>query len=143
MPGAQLRVRLDPEHWLSAGSDEEVHAIVESQRVFSPLKLDKGTNVGVYAKKDEVVGSGLVWDDVRDLLAQKAFLMHQPVGDGHVIAFAEDPNYRGYAESTELALHERGPAGTGVLITAGVRESRRRAAATSRRLPPAGPPTGP
>ena len=102
MPGAQLRVRLDPEHWLSAGSDGEIYAIVESQRVFSPLKLDKGTNVGVYAKKDEVVGSGLVWDDVRDLLAQKAFLMHQPAGDGHVIAFAEDPNYRGYAESTEL-----------------------------------------
>jgi len=102
VPGAQLRVRLDPEHWLSAGSDEEIYAIVESQRVFSPLKLDKGTNVGVYAKKDEVVGSGLVWDDVRDLLAQKAFLMHQPLGDGHVIAFAEDPNYRGYAESTEL-----------------------------------------
>jgi len=24
--------------------------------------------------------------------------MHQPVGEGHVIAFAEDPNYRGYAE---------------------------------------------
>ena len=102
VPGAQLRVRLDPEHWLSAGSDGEICAIVESQRVFLPLKLDKGTNVGVYAKKDEVVGSGLVWDDVRDLLAQKAFLMHQPLGDGHVIAFAEDPNYRGYAESTEL-----------------------------------------
>jgi hypothetical protein len=102
VPGAQLRVGLDPEHWLSAGSDGEIYAIVESQRVFSPLKLDKGTNVGVYAKKDEVVGSGLVWDDVRDLLAQKAFLMHQPTGDGQVIAFAEDPNYRGYAESTEL-----------------------------------------
>ena len=102
VPGAQLRVSLDPEHWLSAGSDGEICAIVESQRVFLPLKLDKGTNVGVYAKKEEVVGSGLVWDDVRDLLAQKAFLMHQPLGEGHVIAFAEDPNYRGYAESTEL-----------------------------------------
>ncbi len=102
VPGAQLRVVLDPEHWLSAGSDGEIHAIVESQRVFSPLKLDKGTNVGVYAEKGEVVGSGLVWDDARDLLAQKAFLMHQPTGDGHVVAFAEDPNYRGFAESTEL-----------------------------------------
>jgi hypothetical protein len=102
VPGAQLRVVLDPEHWLSAGSDGEIHAIVEGQRVFSPLKLDKGTNVGVYASKGEVVGSGLVWDDARDLLAQKAFLMHQPTGEGHVIAFAEDPNYRGYAESTEL-----------------------------------------
>jgi hypothetical protein len=102
VPGALLRVRLDPEHWLAAGTDGEIAAIVESRRVFTPLKLDKGTNVGVYAKKDEVVGSGLVWDDVRDLLAQKAFLMDEPLGEGHVIAFAEDPNYRGYAEATEL-----------------------------------------
>jgi hypothetical protein len=102
VPGALLRVALDPEHWLSAGSDGAIHAIVESRRVFTPLKLDKGTNVGVYGKKDDVVGSGLVWDDVRDRLAQKAFLMHQSQGDGHVIAFAEDPNHRGYAEATEL-----------------------------------------
>ncbi len=102
VPGALLRVTLDPEHWLAAGTDGEIHAIVESRRVFTPLKLDKGTNVGVYARKDQVVGSGLVWDDVRDLLAQKAFLMHQPIGEGHVVAFAEDPNHRGYAEATEL-----------------------------------------
>jgi hypothetical protein len=102
VPGALLRVTLDPEHWLSAGTGGRVYAVVESRRVFGPLKLDKGTNVGLYAKKEDVVGSGLVWDDVRDLLAQKAFLMHQPMGEGHVVAFAEDPNYRGYAESTEL-----------------------------------------
>jgi hypothetical protein len=102
VPGALLRVTLDPEHWLAAGTDGEIHAIVEGRRVFTPLKLDKGTNVGVYAKKDEVVGSGFVWDDVRNLVAQKAFLMHQPIGQGHVVAFAEDPNYRGYAEATEL-----------------------------------------
>ena len=35
-------------------------------------------------------------------LAQKAFLMHQPLGRGHVVAFAEDPNYRAYAEATQL-----------------------------------------
>jgi hypothetical protein len=102
VPGALLRVTLDPEHWLAAGTDGEIHAIVDGRRVFTPLKLDKGTNVGVYAKRDEVVGSGFVWDDVRDLVAQKAFLMHQPIGQGHVVAFAEDPNYRGYAEATEL-----------------------------------------
>jgi hypothetical protein len=102
VPGALLKVDLDPEHWLSAGTDGEIHAIVESRRVFTPLKLDKGTNVGVYGRRNEVVASGVVWEDARDLLAQKAFLMHQPTGEGHVIAFAEDPNYRGYAEATEL-----------------------------------------
>jgi hypothetical protein len=33
---------------------------------------------------------------------QKAFLMHQPFGQGHVIAFAEDANYRAYAEASML-----------------------------------------
>jgi hypothetical protein len=102
VPGALLRVHLDPDHWLSAGTDGEIQVIVDSRRVFSPLKLDQGTNVGVYADREEVVASGLVWDETRDQLAGKAFLMHQPLGDGHIIAFAEDPNYRGYAEATEL-----------------------------------------
>jgi hypothetical protein len=102
VPGALLRVELDAEHWLSAGTDGAVQAVVEGRRVFTPLKLDKGRNVGVYARRDEVVASGLVWDETRDQLAQKAYLMAQPLGEGHVVAFAEDPNYRGYAEATEL-----------------------------------------
>jgi hypothetical protein len=104
VPGALLRVELDREHWLSAGTDGAVQALVESRRIFTPLKLDKGRNVGVYARRDDVVASGLVWDDTRDQLAQKAFLMEQPLGEGHVIAFAEDPNNRGYAEATELVF---------------------------------------
>ncbi len=102
VPGALLQVVLDTEHWLVAGTDGEIQAIVEGQRVFSPIKLDLGRNVGVYAKKDRLVASGLVWDEAQDLLAQKAFLIHQPMGRGHVIAFAEDPNYRAYAEATQL-----------------------------------------
>ena len=75
---------------------------MDSRRVFSPLKLDEGRNVGVYDSVDEVVASGFVRDGARELLARKAFLMHQTLGRGHVVAFAEDPNYRGYAEATEL-----------------------------------------
>ena len=49
-----------------------------------------------------LVLSGTVWEEGQPQLANKAFLMHQPMGRGHVIAFAEDPNYRAYAEGTEL-----------------------------------------
>jgi len=35
-------------------------------------------------------------------LAQRAYLMHQPMGRGHIVAFAEDPNYRAFTEATEL-----------------------------------------
>ena len=70
--------------------------------MFAPLKLDAGTNVGVYAPADRLVAAGLVWKEAQPLLAQRAFLMHEPMGRGQVIAFAEDPNYRAYAEGTEL-----------------------------------------
>jgi hypothetical protein len=101
-PGAVLRVNLDTEHWLASGTDGAIQVIVEGHRVFTPVKLDQGTNVGVFTTKDRLVASGLVWDEARDQLAQKAFLVEQPMGDGHIIAFAEDPNYRAFAEATEL-----------------------------------------
>jgi hypothetical protein len=76
--------------------------MVTGPRIFTPLKLDKGRNVGVYAAEDRLVASGLVWEEAREPLARKAFLMHQPTGRGHVVAFAEDPNFRAFAEATEL-----------------------------------------
>ncbi len=101
-PGALVRVLLDTEHWLSAGTDGEIQVLVEGDRVFRPLKLDAGRNVGVYARSDRLLVGGLIWDRAKELLAQKAFLMHQSLGRGHVIAFAEDPNYRAFTETTQL-----------------------------------------
>ncbi|MBX7185810.1 MAG: hypothetical protein K1Y01_11760 [Vicinamibacteria bacterium] len=101
-PGSYLRVMLDPEHWMSAGTDFEMGVLVESRRIFTPITLDKGENVAVYAKKDKLRLSGLVWEEAQTALAQKAFLIHQSMGAGHVIAFAEEPNYRAYTEGTML-----------------------------------------
>jgi hypothetical protein len=101
-PGAILRVLIDTDHWLSAGQDEETQTMIEGNRVFAPIKLDAGRNVGVYAKKDRLIASGLIWPDAQDILVQKAFLMHQPFGQGHVVAFAEDANYRAFSEGTML-----------------------------------------
>ena len=101
-PGAILRVILDTGHWLSAGTDGEIGVLVEGSRIFSPITLDRGTNVGRYAALEDLVLSGIVWDDARPQLANKAWLLHQPVGRGQLIAFAEDPNYRAYAETTQL-----------------------------------------
>ena len=101
-PGSVLRVELDRDHYLSAGTDGEVQAMVDGRRVFTPLRLDQGTNVGVYAKTDRLVAAGLVWEEARKQLAEKAYLVEEPTGRGRVIAFAEDPNYRAFAEATEL-----------------------------------------
>jgi hypothetical protein len=102
LPGAMLRVTLYPYHWLTAGLDGEIQVIAEGTRVFAPLKLDSGVNVGIYSPVDRLVAAGHVWKEALPLLSQRAYLMHQPTGRGHVIAFAEDPNYRAYAEATQL-----------------------------------------
>jgi hypothetical protein len=101
-PGAILRVVLDTNHWLTAGHDAETQVMIEGNRVFAPIKLNSGRNVGVYETKDKLIASGLIWPDAQDILVQKAFLLHQPFGQGHVIAFAEEPNYRAFTEATML-----------------------------------------
>ncbi len=102
VPGAILRTVLDTEHWLAAGTDGEIGVLVEGSRVFRPITLDDGTNVGRYADLDDLVLGGIVWEESRPQLANKAFLIHQPYGRGQLVAFAEDPNYRAYAEATQL-----------------------------------------
>jgi len=102
VPGAILRVILDTEHWLASGTDGEIGVFVQGSRVFRPITLDEGSNVGRYSDIDDLVLSGTVWTESRPQLANKAFLMYQRFGGGQIIAFAEDPNYRAYTEATQL-----------------------------------------
>lgn len=102
IPGAILKVHLDPNHWLSSGTDGEIGVLVNGARVFSPLTLNDGTNVGRYGTIDELVLSGVVWEEARPQLASKAFLMREGRGSGQIIAFAEEPNFRAYTEATQL-----------------------------------------
>lgn len=102
VPGALVNVIADTSHILAAGTGGALAAMVGSSRIFSPLTLDEGTNVAIYAAVDDLLASGIIWEDTRPQLASKAYLMHQPLGQGRVVAFAEDPNFRGYAEGTML-----------------------------------------
>jgi hypothetical protein len=101
-PGAIVHVDVDRGHWLASGTDGRIGVLVDGTRIFQPLTLDRGTNVGVYAQVDDLVAGGIVWEEARPQLARKAFLLHQPVGRGQLVAFAEDPNYRAYAEASQL-----------------------------------------
>ncbi len=102
VPGAILKVILDREHWMSSGTDGEIGVLVEGSRVFSPMTLDDGRNVGRYGTLDDLVLSGIVWEEARPQLASKSYLMVEGYGGGQIIAFAEDPNYRAYAEASQL-----------------------------------------
>ncbi|MBI1765073.1 MAG: peptidase M14 [Acidobacteria bacterium] len=101
-PGAIVRVNINRAHWLGFGYGDTTTVLVDSNRIFSLVKLDRGTNVGVYAPDDKFFVSGFMFEDARKQLPNKAFLMHVPTGRGHVIAFAEDPNYRAFLEGLNV-----------------------------------------
>lgn len=103
-PGAIVRARIDRTHWLGFGYGATVPVLVDSNRIFALLKLDKGTNVAVYAPASEMLLSGFMWDDAKRQLPNKAYLMHVPLGRGHVIAFAEDPNYRAFMDGLNVLM---------------------------------------
>jgi len=105
VPGAIVTVDLDTEHLLSAGfPDGKIGALVNSRRLFAPLPLDRGTNVGLYAPKERLLLAGFVLDASREQLPRRAYLMVQPRGRGHVVAFAEDVAFRGFTRASMLLL---------------------------------------
>ncbi len=103
-PGAIVRVKVDRMHWLGFGYGEETTVIVDSNRIYTLLKLDKGTNVAIYLPEDKMLVSGFMWDDPKKQLPNKAYLMHARSGRGHVIGFAEDPNYRAFMEGLNVMM---------------------------------------
>jgi hypothetical protein len=103
-PGAILRITVDNEHWLGFGYDGDANVMVQSRNIFTPLKLDKGRNIGVYMPEEKLLLSGFTWADAKSQLAGKAYLMHQTRGRGHLVAFAEDPNYRAFCHGLDLLV---------------------------------------
>ncbi|MCC7398799.1 MAG: peptidase M14 [Planctomycetes bacterium] len=112
-PGAILRVTVDADHWLGFGYRGTADVVHDSGNILTPVKLDRGTNVAIYAPPEQLVQAGFVWEESRRQLPQKAWLVHQPRGRGHVVAFAEDPNVRAFADGLNLFLLNA------VLLTAG------------------------
>ncbi|HLU40015.1 MAG TPA: M14 family metallopeptidase, partial [Planctomycetota bacterium] len=62
-PGAILRVRLDPDHWVAFGYDGGANVVVGSRNVFTPIKLDRGVNVAVYEARDRLLLAGFSFGD--------------------------------------------------------------------------------
>ncbi len=111
--GVILRARTDPDHWLTAGVPDTVHAVVTGTAVWTPIKLDKGVNAAVFETPEKLPASGYLWEENRRLLGQKPLAIVQRHGRGHVIGFTADPNFRAYLDGMNtLFLNAvfRGPA---------------------------------
>jgi hypothetical protein len=96
--GSIARATLNPKHFLSYGYDSpEIAVFVNSSNVFTaPPNLKP---VAAYADEENFKVAGLFWDITKKRLAKKAYLTEESLGDGHVILFAENPNFRTAWES--------------------------------------------
>jgi hypothetical protein len=108
---------VDPDHWITAGVPEIVHAMVTGRTIFAPIKIDRGWNAAVFAGTDKVLASGYLWDEYRKQIAYKPLLLVQREGRGFVIGFTADPVFRAYMDGLNVLFLNavfRGPAHAGV-----------------------------
>jgi hypothetical protein len=90
IPGTIVSVRLDNSHPLGFGYDTTICVFRTSDAVFE--LSESGYNVGVYTKSPRV--SGHMSAENGKFIAGTPFLIHEPLGSGNVILFADDPNFR-------------------------------------------------
>jgi Zinc carboxypeptidase len=97
VPGAILRATIDRTTPLTYGYEEsQLPVLVDSAYFFRPTK--EGTNAVVFTTtgNQTLRIAGFVWPgNTERLLRGTAYVFEEPTGRGHVVLYAEDPNYRG------------------------------------------------
>lgn len=96
VPGAILRTLGDSLSPLLAGVlTREIPVLVDGGTVYTaPRDLRPGELVVRFAPKDRLRLSGYLWPEAPDRLADSPYLFTERVGQGRVIGFAGDPNFR-------------------------------------------------
>ncbi|ABG40347.1 Peptidase M14, carboxypeptidase A [Paraglaciecola sp. T6c] len=102
--GILANVEVDQEHWLTAGVAPEVVGLVYGNDIFAPIRLASGKNLAWFKSEKDVLASGYLWQENKKQLAYKPFLIHQPSGNGMVIAFTQEPTTRAYLDGLNVML---------------------------------------
>jgi hypothetical protein len=96
VPGALVRAVIDTLSPLTAGFEErEIPVQMFSDRIYTaPRDVRPGELVIRYAPERRLRVSGYLWPEVPRRLAETPYLWTERVGQGRVIGFAADPNFR-------------------------------------------------
>jgi hypothetical protein len=97
VPGVFLRATIDDDHFLTWGMSKEAAIYYHGNRIFAPLKSPVGKNLVTIVDRTDALASGYCWPETLQMLKGKPFLMHQSLGKGHIVAFADDPTYRAFS----------------------------------------------
>ena len=104
VPGILANITVDTQHWLTAGVHSSLVGMVQGNAIYAPIKLASGNNIAWFNGADELLASGYLWQENRQQLARKPFMVQQPMGRGMVIGFTQEPTYRAYLEGLNVLL---------------------------------------
>jgi hypothetical protein len=102
--GILANVEVDQEHWLTAGVNKNVVALVLGSDIYAPITLKSGKNVAWFSGPETVLASGYLWQENKEQLAYKPFLIHQPLGRGMLVSFTQEPTTRAYLDGLNVLL---------------------------------------
>ena len=102
--GILANVEVDQEHWLTAGVNQNVIALVLGSDIYAPITLNSGKNLAWFKGPEKVLASGYLWQENKKQLAYKPFLIHQPLGKGMLVSFTQEPTTRAYLDGLNVLL---------------------------------------
>ncbi len=100
--GAILQVDLNGEHWLNYGMGGRVPALLAGSYAF--LSKSPVQTAGRFSSQENLRLSGLLWPEAKKRIANSAYCTRESMGQGQIILFAEEPNYRSYFYGTARML---------------------------------------
>ncbi len=104
IPGAIVRVISEPEHWLSAGLKPQLYTLANGDGIYTPAPIGKGVNAVRFAGPENLVASGLLWQESRDQLANKPLAVSASAGRGQVVAITQETTTRAYLDGLDTLL---------------------------------------
>jgi hypothetical protein len=100
LPGSLFDVVLDRTHWLTLGVDaQRMTALFAGSAFYRPSRT--ASNVAVFAPEGRLHRGGFIWPDTERLLRGTSLVIHEPMGGGHLVLFANDPMFRGWWRSMD------------------------------------------
>ena len=96
LPGTHFDVVLDRTHWLTFGYEDPRLTVMLDGDFFLSLSKD-GANVAVFPSTGPLHRAGFIFpDNTERLLRGTALLVEESMGSGHVVAFVNEPMFRGW-----------------------------------------------
>ena len=100
--GAILRLNLNEEKWLNFGAGKQLPALFHSSYVY--LSKSPVQTAVRFSDASEIRLAGLVWPEVKPRIEHTAYLTRESSGNGQIIMFAVQPNFRSYFYGTTRLL---------------------------------------